>query len=97
MPMSENKLLTTEKVTTSYEVHKRTEKITTSDEVVKDTDEVQKLTEKITTNDEVEKGTEELENMKEAVVTICRKDSDKFEGKSKGSTGWFNTDHEFKK
>ena len=32
--------------------------------------------------------------MKEAVVTICRKDSDKFEGKSKGYTGWFNLDCE---
>ena len=35
--------------------------------------------------------------MKEAVVTIRRKDSDKFEGQSKGSTGWFNLDHEFSK
>ena len=33
--------------------------------------------------------------MKEAVVTICEKDSDKFEGQSKGSTGWFNLDSEF--
>ena len=31
------------------------------------------------------------------MVTIFRKDSDKFEGQSKGSTGWFNLDHEFKK
>ena len=35
--------------------------------------------------------------MKEAVVTIRRKDSYKFEGKSKGYTGWFNIDHEFLK
>ena len=35
--------------------------------------------------------------MKEAVVTIRRKDSDKFEGRSKGSTGWFNLDNEFLK
>ena len=34
--------------------------------------------------------------MEEAVVTISRKDSDKFEGHSKVSTGWFNPDHEFK-
>ena len=48
-----------------------TEKVTTSDEV-------KKRTEKITTNDEVDKGTEKLEDIKEAVVTIRRKDSDKF-------------------
>ena len=86
-PLSENKLLTTEKVTTSDEVHKRTEKITNSEEVVEGTDEVQKLTYNITTNEYVDKGTEKLEDMKEAVVTIRRKDSDKFEGQSKGSTG----------
>ena len=33
--------------------------------------------------------------MKEAVVTIRKKYSDKFEGQSKGSTVWFNIDHEF--
>ena len=33
--------------------------------------------------------------MKEAVVTVCGKDSDKFEGQSKGSTGWFNIDNNF--
>ena len=38
-----------------------------------------------------------MEDIKEAVVTIRRKDSDKFEGHSKGSTGWFNLDHELKK
>ena len=36
-----------------------------------------------------------LEDMKEAVVTIRRKDSDKFEGQSKGYTVWFDLDHEF--
>ena len=35
--------------------------------------------------------------MKEAVVTTRRKDSDKFEGQYKGSTGWFNLDNEFLK
>ena len=54
----DNKLLTTEKVTTSYEVHKCTEKIKANGEVVKGTDEVHKCTEKITTNEEVGKGTE---------------------------------------
>ena len=39
MPLLEKKLLTTEKVTTSYELHKL---ITTGEEVVKGTDEVQK-------------------------------------------------------
>ena len=39
---------------------------------------------------DVDKGTEELEDMKESVFTIRRKDSDKFEGQSKGSIGWFN-------
>ena len=33
--------------------------------------------------------------MKEAVVTIRKKDSDKCEGPSKGSTGCFNLDHGF--
>ena len=32
--------------------------------------------------------------MKEAVVKIRNKDLDNFEGQSKGSTGWFNLDHE---
>ena len=95
IPLLEKKLSTTEKVTKSDEVHKRTENITTGEEVVKGNDEVQKGTEKITTNVEVDKGTEKLEYTKDAVVTIRRKDSDKFEGHSKGSTGWFNIDHEF--
>ena len=59
-PLLQNKLLTTERVPTSDEVHKRTEKITTSEEVVKGADEVHKRTEKITTNEDVDKGTEIL-------------------------------------
>ena len=94
-PFLDKKLLTTEKVTTSDEVHKRTEKFTTSKEVVNGTDEVQKRNDNITTNEDIDKGTEKLEDIKEAVVTICRKDSDKFEGQSKGSIGWFNFDCEF--
>ena len=38
-----------------------------------------------------------MEYTKEAVVTVRRKDSDKFESQSKGYTGWFNLDHEFLK
>ena len=57
-PLSENKLLTTEKFTTSDQVHKSTTNVTTSEEVIKVTDQVHKLTEKITTNEEVDKGTE---------------------------------------
>ena len=38
-----------------------------------------------------------LEYMKEALVTICRKDSDKFESQSKGSTEWFDLDSGFLK
>ena len=57
-PFSEKKVLTTEKVTKSDEVHKRTEKITTSEDIDKGTDEVHKHTKKITTSEEVEKGSE---------------------------------------
>ena len=35
--------------------------------------------------------------MKESVVTIRRKDLDKFQGQSKGYTVWFNPDHELLK
>ena len=35
--------------------------------------------------------------MKEVVVTIFRKDLDNFEGQYKGSSYWFNLDHEFLK
>ena len=69
-PFPEKKLLTTEKVTKSDEVHKHTEEITTSQVVVKGIDEVQKRIKNITTSEEVVKGTEKLEDMKEAVVTI---------------------------
>ena len=62
-PLLEKKLLKTEKVTTSDQVHKRNENITT--------------------NENVDKNTEKLQDMKEAVVTISRKDSDKFEYQSK--------------
>ena len=95
-PFSEKKSLTTEIVTTSDEVHKRTEKFTTSEEVVNGTDDFHKRTENITTNEDFDNGTEKLEYMKEAAVTICRKDSYQFDGQSKGSTGWFNLDSDFK-
>ena len=74
-------------------MHKRTEKIPTSEEVATGTDEVHNYTEKINTNEEVDKRSEDFEDMKEAVVTIRSKYSDKFEGQSKGYTGWFNLDH----
>ena len=57
-PFLEKKLLTTKNITTSDEVHKRTDNITTSEEVVKGTDDVHKPTDKIKTNEEVAKGTE---------------------------------------
>ena len=93
-PVSEKKVLTTEKVTTSDEFHKHTEKIITLENVDKGIDEVHKRTENITTSEEVEKGSEKLYDMKEAVITIRRKYSYKFEGHSKGYTGWFNPDNE---
>ena len=46
---------------------------------------------------DVDKGTEELEYMNEEVVTIRRKDSDKFDGQYKESTGWFILDSKFLK
>ena len=73
-PLSEKKILTTEKVRTSDQVHKCTEKITRSEEAVKGTGEYQKFTENITTNEEVDKCPEKLEDTKEGVVTIRRKD-----------------------
>ena len=51
--------------------------------------------EKVTTSEEVDKDTGKFYGIKDAVVTIHRKDSNNFEGQSKGSTGWFNLDHEF--
>ena len=44
---------------------------------------------------DVDRGTGELKDMKEAVVTIRRKDLDKFKSQSKGSTVWFKLDSEF--
>ena len=41
---------------------------------------------------DVDKGTDKLADMKKSVITIFRKGLDKFEGKSKGSTGWFKLD-----
>ena len=96
-PLLENKSLTTEKVTTSDEVHKLTEKFTTSEEDVKGTEDVHKHTWNIKTNEDDDKGTEKSEDMKLAVLTICGKDSYQFEGQSKGSTGWFNLYSEFLK
>ena len=87
--LSEKKLSTTKNVTKSDEVHKHTEKFTTGEEVVKGTDEVHKRTGNITTNQDIEKYTKKLEDMNGAVVTISSKDSDKFEGQNKGSTGCF--------
>ena len=89
--LSEKKSLTIEKVTTIDAMQKRTERI----EVVKCTDEVHKRTHNITKNEEVDKGTEKLEDMKEAEFKIRRNNSYKFEGQSKGSTGWFNLDHNY--
>ena len=54
---SEKKLLTTEKVTTNYDVHKRIEKFTTSEKVVKGTYQVYKRTDNIKTNKDFEKST----------------------------------------
>ena len=96
-PFLEKQVLKNEKVTTSDEVQKRTDNITTSEDIFKGTNEVHKRTDKITTSEEVYKGSEKLEDMKESVVKIRRKDSDNFEGRSKGYTGWFNIDHELKK
>ena len=50
------------------------------------------LSEKKSSTNDVDKGTGELEDMKEALVTTHRKDLDKFEGQSKGSTRWFKHD-----
>ena len=44
------------------------------------------FTEKKQLTKDVDKGTDELEDMIEAAVIINRKDLDKFEGQSKGST-----------
>ena len=67
-------------------MHKCTEKITTSEEFIEGTHEVHKRTKNITINEEVDKGTKSLDDMKQTVLTIRKKDSDKFKGQSKGST-----------
>ena len=41
---------------------------------------------------DVDKGTDEFSDMKQEVVTTRRKGLDKFEGRSKGHTGWFKLD-----
>ena len=51
--------------------------------------------EKVTPSEEVDKVTKNVDDMKAEVFIIRRKDLDNFEGKSIGSTGWFNLDHEF--
>ena len=61
MPLSEKKLLTTGKFTTTDYVKKRTEKVKTSEEVLKGTDEVHKLIENIT---KMRRLTEVLKNFK---------------------------------
>ena len=53
--------------------------------------------EKDTPSEEVDKGTRNLYYIKEPVVTIRRKYLDNFEGKSIGSTGWFNIGDELRK
>ena len=52
---------------------------------------------KVKPSEKVDKGSKILDKMKKVVVIICRKYLDNFEGQSKGSTGWFNLYHEFKK
>ena len=54
-PLSEKKSQTTEKVTTSDQVHKCTKKFTTSEEFVKGTDEFHKRTENIKTKEMLKK------------------------------------------
>ena len=63
-PLLEKKWLTNEKVTTSDELHKSTDKIKKGEEFVEYTDEVHKHSDNITTNEEGDKGTEKLEDMK---------------------------------
>ena len=53
--------------------------------------------EKVTPSEEVDKDNKRLDDMEEAVVIMCRKDLNKFYGKSIGSTGWFNLDHKWSK
>ena len=51
--------------------------------------------EKKSSTKDVDKGTDELEYMKNVAFTIHRKGLDKFEGQTKGSTGWFKLDSGF--
>ena len=53
--------------------------------------------EKVIPSEEFEKGTNLFNDMEEQVHTIRRKYLDKFQGKSTGSTGWLNLDHEWLK
>ena len=55
------------------------------------------LLEKKSSTKDVDKGTDELIDMKKSVVTIRRKGLDKFEGQSKGYTGWLKLDSAFLK
>ena len=50
--------------------------------------------ENVTPIEEVDKVTNILNDIEEPVVPIRRKGLDNFGGHSKGSTGWFNIDHE---
>ena len=46
---------------------------------------------------DVDKGTDKLADIKKSVITIFRKGLDRFQGQSKGSTGWFKLDSGFLK
>ena len=50
--------------------------------------------EKVTTSEEVEKVNKTLIDIEDPVVTIRRNNLDNFQGKSTGSTGWFDLDRE---
>ena len=70
-PLSKEKILSTENVTTSEEVHKGTKNLDDKKESVVPTPlskEILSTTEKVTTSEEVDKGTEKLNDKKEAVV-----------------------------
>ena len=86
----------TEKVKTSEWVHKLTENLDDKKKVTTPfSNKTLLTTDKVTTSEEVDKGTKKLDDMKGSVVAIYKKYSDNFEGQSKGSTGWFNLDHDF--
>ena len=75
------------------------EKKSSTNDVGKGTDELadMPLMEKKYSTKDVDKGTDEMADMKTAEVKIRRKGLDLFEGKSKGSKGWFKTDIGFLK